>query len=133
MLQHTRQHLPVRGQASVSTARKLRAHAQGPAQVTLTTTVECNDYADSVTVVPCRSKSVQIKCGVTLVPDQVYYMIRSAKFHSRWYVLTRHVQTRQWVCSLRDMQSYCVDQVEQYLAAHTQNVDQERVNRPLLP
>ena len=124
MYQHTVQHIALRGQASARTARKLIANAQGPAAITLTTTVECSAYADHIAVVPCRSKSVQIKCGVTLVPGQLYYMVRSTKFASRWYLLTKNGSTGAWMCSLRDVETRCVMQVEQFLAAR--NVDQGR-------
>lgn len=117
MYQHTRQHLPVRGFASASTARKLIASSQSPAAPTLAATIECSDYDSSITVVPCRSKSIQIRCGVTLVPCQQYFMVRSQKFTNRWYVLTRNIHTGAWVCSLRDMQDRCVVQVEAFLAA----------------
>jgi hypothetical protein len=119
MFQHTRQHLPVRGFASASTARKLIAASQSPAAPPLAATVVCEDYDSAITVVPCRSKSVQIKCGVPLVLGQRYFMVRSAKFTTRWYVLTQNVHTGAWVCSLRDMRERCVAQVEQYLAART--------------
>ncbi len=115
MLQHNVQHLKVSGKASVTTARKLIAAAQSPATITLASTVECNDYDRSITVVPCQSKRLQVKCGVTLVPDQLYYMVRSQKFHSRWYLLTKNVQSGAWMCSLRDVQSRCIAQIEQYL------------------
>src|SRR5262249_37485320 len=62
------QPLIVRAKASAATARKLIATSQGPASITLATTLECSDYAPDVMVVPCKSRSIQIKCGVTLVP-----------------------------------------------------------------
>jgi hypothetical protein len=117
MFMHVRQHLPVRGKAGAATARKLIAASQGPSRITLAATEECAAYADHITVVPCRSKQLQVKCGVTLVPDQLYYMVRSPKFVNRWYVLTRNVSSRAWVCSLCDMQDRCVAQVEAFLLA----------------
>jgi hypothetical protein len=119
MSQHTRQHLPVRGKASAATARKLIAASQSPAAPTLAATIECSDYDASITVVPCRSKQLQVKCGVALIPNQRYFMVRSQKFSTRWYVLTRNATTGAWMCSLRDMQSRCVAQVEAFLAART--------------
>lgn len=119
MYQHTRQHMPVRGKASASTARKLIAASQGPAQIILDRTEECDDYDRSIMVVPCRSKILQNKCSVILAPGQRYFMVRSPRFPTRWYVLTRNIHTGVWICSLRDVLDRCVAQVEAFLAART--------------
>lgn len=120
-MQHTRQHMPVRGKASAATARKLIAASQGPAQIYLERTVECEDYAPSITVVPCRSKQAQMKCGVVLVPGQRYFMVRSLKFTTRWYVLTQ-TKNGTWMCSLRDVQDRCIAQAEAFINAHRRRV-----------
>ena len=116
MRTHNVQHMPVRGMASRSTARKLIASSnQGPAPIYRERTVECNDYDSAITVVPCCSRVAQIKCTVTLIPGQRYFMVRSQKFASLWYVLTKS-QTGTWICSLRDVEARCVAQVETFIA-----------------
>jgi hypothetical protein len=109
------------GPRNRSLARNLIAGAQQPAAHVLKATEECSDYDASVTVVACKSKSVQIKCGVALVPGQLYWMVRSAKFTARWYVITRNVKNNNWMCSSRDerVTSYCIGQVEAYRSARS--------------
>lgn len=100
-------------------ARRLIASSQRPAQIYLDRTVECDDYDRSVMVVPCRSKVLQNKCNVILAPGQRYFMVRSERFPTRWYLLTKNIQTGVWMCSLRDVQDRCVGYVEAFLAART--------------
>ena len=112
MNQHNRQHLPVRGKASASTARKLNA-TRTVAPHVIAATVECSDYAAEIAVVACRSKGDQIKCGVALTAGQIYYMVRSRKFTNRWYVFAKNV------CSSPDraLNVWCAAQVEAFKAA----------------
>lgn len=107
------------GTRSNALARRLVACAQQVAPHIALATLECETYAESVTVVPCRSKAVQVKCGVTLVPGQVYFMVRSKKFTNRWYVATRNVASGEWMCSSREMQicKSVVARVESFIAA----------------
>lgn len=102
------------GPRGTNQARRLMASATQPAMPTIAATIECSDYADTITVVPCTSKINQEKCGVVLIPGQRYYMVRSPKFTTRWYVLTQNA-TGAWICSLRDMCDRCVAQVERFL------------------
>ena len=111
-LQHTRQHLPVRGKASAATARKLNATRTVAPHVTAAT-IECDGYAAEIAVVACRSKGDQIKCGVALDSGQIYYMVRSRKFTNRWYVFAKNV------CSSPDraLNVWCAAQVEAFKAS----------------
>ncbi len=100
-------------------ARRLIAGAQQPAPHVLAATLECSDYDRSVTVVACKSRKLQQRAGVALVPGQLYWMVRSPKFVSRWYLVTRNVRSQSWMTSSRDEQAstYCIDQVQAFIAA----------------
>lgn len=112
MNQHNIQHMPVRGTASAATARKLNA-SRTIAPHVIASTVECSDYAADVQVVACRSKSAQVKCGVSLAVGQIYFMVRSPKFVNRWYVFSKNK------CSSHEqaIKVFCAAQVEAFKAA----------------
>ena len=96
------------GPRNRSLARNLIAGAQQPAAHVIKATEEC-------------SEKVQIKCGIALVPGQIYWMVRSRKFTTRWYVVTKNVKTNNWMCSSRDerVSAYCIGQVEAYRSARS--------------
>jgi hypothetical protein len=104
-----------------SQARNLIAGAQQPAQHVFAATEENNDYDTNITVVPCKAQSIRIRCGVTLVPGQMYYMVRSTKFTNRWYLVTKNVRTHAWMCSSREeqVQARCIGKVEAFRAARS--------------
>lgn len=111
-----------KGSRQRNQARNLIAGAQQPAPYVIAATEECDAYPLDVTVVPCKSRKLQQRAGVTLVPGQHYWMVRSPKFTLRWYVVTKNVKTDEWTCSSRDerIRQYCVKQVEQFISARKQ-------------
>ena len=114
--QHTRQHMPVHGFKSASTARKLIALSQGPAPLVLNATVPADETLTEA--VHARiSFCKQIIGGIALDEWQAYFLVRSSKFTTRYYVVAK-VGT-QLVCSSKEqgVQARCLQVVEQYRTA----------------
>ena len=110
--QHTKQHMPVYGFKSASTARKLIALSQGPAPLVLRATIE-----DETLTEACHARismKPQTIAGVQLGAWQLYFLVRSPKFAGRYYLVTE--QNGQLVCSSREdgVVARCIAAVEQY-------------------
>ena len=110
--QHTKQHMPVHGFKSASTARKLIALSQGPAQLVINATIPADETLTEA--VHARiSFHKQVIGGIHLDEWQAYFLVRSSKF-ARYYVVAKIGD--QLICSSREkaIADRCIATVEAY-------------------
>jgi hypothetical protein len=101
-----------RGIRSNATARRLIASSANIAPHVLAQTISDGDIHQPV--MRCLSMEHMSLAGVEISADRHFYLVASAKFPGRYYVLVH--SPRGWVCSSPDevVKARCVRQVEAY-------------------
>jgi hypothetical protein len=112
--QHSRQHMPIHGFKSSSTARKLIALSQQPAPHVLRSTV-FDDTIESEVSFQVSEKTQTIG-GLSIGAGQLYYLVASPKFQHRFYVVAKLGD--DIVCSAQEaaVKERCIQAVEHYQA-----------------
>jgi hypothetical protein len=101
-----------RGTRSNATARRLVASSMQPAPSVLRSTVEDSDIHQPV--MRCFALEDTVQAGVHIYAGQHFYLVASAKFPGRFYVLVH--AGKNWKCSSCDetVRQRSIRQVEAY-------------------
>lgn len=101
-----------RGTRSNATARRLIASAQNIAPHVLSQTISDGDIHQPV--MRCLSMEQMSLAGVAIGENRHFYLVASAKFPGRYYVLAHTV--RGWQCSSDEeaVRVRCIRQIEAY-------------------
>lgn len=103
------------GTRSNATARRLIAASANLAPSVLRSTVEHDDIHQDA--MRCFALSPATLAGIQIAEATHFYLVRSPKFATRFYVL--YCKAGEWICSSDDerVKAYCIQKVETYRSA----------------